>query len=83
MASVETVGEIAQELQVSTDFLLGKVEDPLPTSEIIYELRTKPARIHDLENGSGPMPVAEAAQEHVAIVEVDTATGVRETSRWL
>ena len=74
-ASVETMGEIARELQVSTDFLLGKVEDPRPTSDIIYELRTKLARIHDLENGSRPMPVAEAAQEHIAIVEVDTAAG--------
>ena len=74
-ASVETVGRIAHELQVSTDFLLGKVEDPRPTGDIIYELRTKLARIHDLENGTGPMPADEAAQEHIAIVEVDAAAG--------
>lgn len=74
-ASVETVGRIANELQVSTDFLLGKVEDPRPTGEIIYELRTKLARIHDLENGNGPMPVDDAAQAHIAIVEVDAAAG--------
>ena len=72
-ASIETVGEIAQELEVSTDFLLGKVEDPRPTGEIIYELRTKLARIHDLENGNGSMPVDDAAQDHIAIVEVDAA----------
>ena len=64
-----------EELQVSADFLLGKVEDPRPTGEIIYELRTKLAQIHDLENGTGPMPVDEAAKEHIAIVEVDTAAG--------
>ena len=74
-ASIETVGEIAQALQVSTDFLLGKVDDPRPTDEIIYELRTKQARIHDLENGNGPMPADGAAQEHIAIVEVDVAAG--------
>ena len=64
-----------EELQVSADFLLGKVEDPRPTGEIIYELPTKLAQIHDLENGTGPMPVDEAAKEHIAIVEVDTAAG--------
>lgn len=74
-ASVETVGKIAQELQVSTDFLLGRVEDPRPTRDVVYELRTKLARIHDLENGMGPLPVDEAAQEHIAIVEVDAAAG--------
>lgn len=73
-ASIETVGEIAHALRVSTDFLLGKVKDPRPTDDIVYELRTKLARIHDLENGTGPM-VEEAAQEHIAIVEVDAAAG--------
>ena len=74
-ASLETVVELAEKLQVSADFLLGKVEDPRPTSEILYEVRTQRAQIHDLENGTGPMPVNEAAQEHIAIVEVDTAAG--------
>ena len=32
-------------------------------------------RIHDIENGTWPMPAGEPAQEHIAIVEIDTAAG--------
>ena len=74
-ASVETVAQIAHQLGVSTDFLLGKVDDPRPTGDIIHELRSKLARLHDLEQGTGPPPAEEVAQEHIAVVEVDTAAG--------
>ena len=65
---------IADALTTSLDYLLDRVDDPRPTSEIACELKTKAARIRDLEEGYAE-PLDPNWQEHVGIDELDTTVG--------
>ena len=65
---------IADALETSLDHLLGRVDDPRPTSEIASELKTKTARIRDLEEGHAE-PLDPDWQEHVGVDQLDTTVG--------
>ena len=65
---------IADALETSLDHLLGRVDDPRPTSEIASALKTKTARIRDLEEGHAE-PLDPDWQEHVGVDQLDTTVG--------
>ena len=50
-ASLRTAIGIAEALDTSLDYLVGRVDDSRPAHEIASELKTKSARIRDLEEG--------------------------------
>ena len=65
---------IADALETSIEHLVGRVDDPRPTSEIASELKTKTARIRDLEEGHAE-PLDPDWQEHVGVDQLDTTVG--------
>ena len=65
---------IADALETSIDHLLGRVDDPRPASEIASEMKTKTARIRDLEEGHAE-PLDPDWQEHVGVDQLDTTVG--------
>ena len=73
-ASLPTAIGIADALDTPLDYLVGRVDDPRPASEIASELKTKTARIRDLEDGHAE-PLDPEWQEHVGIDQLDTTVG--------
>ena len=65
---------IADALATSLDYLLGRVDDPRPVHEMASELKTKTARIRDLEEGHAE-PLDPSWREHVGIDRLDTTVG--------
>ena len=49
--SLRNAVAIADALDTSLEFLLGRVDDPRPAQEITCELKAKTARVRDLEEG--------------------------------
>ncbi len=76
--SLCTAIALAQALRVSLDYLVGRVDEPTPTREIACDLKTKIARIRDLEDGHAE-PLDPNWHEHVGIDEVDTTVGADST----
>ena len=70
---------IADALETSLDHLLGRVDDPRPTSEIASELKTKAARVRDLEAGHAERLDPECA-DYVGVNEIDATVGAGATS---
>ena len=79
-ASLRTAIGIAEALDTSLDYLVGRVDDPRPAHEIASELKMKSARIRDLEEGHAE-PLDPNWREHVAIDQVDTTVGADGTVR--
>ena len=79
-ASLRTAIVIADALDTSLDYLLGRVDDPRPAREMASELKTKTARIRDLEEGHAE-PLAPDWREHVGIDQLDTTVGADGTVR--
>ena len=71
---------IADALDASLDYLVGRVDDPRPAREMASELRAKTARIRDLEEGHAE-PLDPNWREHVGIDQVDTTVGADGTVR--
>ena len=71
---------IADALNSSVDYLVGRADDPRPAREIAAELKTRIARVRDLEEGH-----AEALdptwQDHMGIDQLDTTVGADGTIR--
>ena len=76
--SLRTAIALAEALKVSLDYLVGRVDEPTPTREMACNLKTKIARIRDLENGHAE-PLDPNWHEHVGIDEVDTTVGANST----
>ncbi len=72
--SLRTAMAAAKALNISMDYLVGWVDETTPTREIVFDLRTKIARIRELEEGQAE-PLDENWQEHVGIREIDAAAG--------
>ena len=79
-ASLPTAIVIAEALDTSLDYLVGRVDDPRPASKMASELKTKTARIRDLEEGHAE-PLDPDWQEHVGIDQLDTTVGADRTVR--
>ena len=79
-ASLRTTIVIADALGTSLDYLVGRVDDPRPAREMASELKTKTARIRDLEEGHAE-PLDANWQEHVGIDQFDTTVGADGTVR--
>ena len=73
-ASLHTAIVIANALNTSLDYLVGRVDNPKPACEMAPELKTKTARIQDLEEGHAE-PLAPDWREHVGIDQLDTTVG--------
>ena len=78
--SLRTTIVIAEALGTSLDYLVGRVDDPRPAHEITVELKTKIARIQDLEEGHAES-LDPNWQEHVGIDQLDTTVGADGTVR--
>ena len=76
--SLRTAIALAEALKVSLDYLVGRVDEPTPTREIACDLKTKIARIRDLEEGHAEL-LDPNWHEHVGIDEVDTTVGADST----
>ena len=72
--SLRNAALIAMALGTSMDYLLGWVEDARRSQEITSELKTKIARVRDLEEGHAE-PLDPKWLEHVGIEELDTVVG--------
>ena len=72
--SVRAMIAIADALETSMDYLAGRVDDTRPTREIACELKTKIARVRDLEEGHAE-PLDPGWHEHVGIEQIDTTAG--------
>lgn len=79
-ASLRTAIAIADALETSLDYLVGRVDDPRPAREMATELATQTARIRDLEEGHAE-PLDPDWMEHVGIDQVDTTVGADGTIR--
>ena len=62
----------ANALNISMDYLVGWVDEMTPTREIVFDLRTKIARIRELEEGQAE-PVDKNWQVQVGLPEIDAA----------
>ena len=69
---------LADALNTSVDYLLDRVEDPRAIQEIAGELKTKTARVRDLESGHAERLDPECA-DYVGINEVDATVGAGAT----
>ena len=78
--SLRNAVAIADALDTSLDYLLGRVDDPRPAHTMASELKTKTARIRDLEDGHAE-PLDPNWQEHVGIDQLDTTVGADGTVR--
>ena len=78
--SLRNAVAIADALGTSVDYLLGRVDDPRPAHTMASELKTKTARIRDLEEGHA-QPLDPAWQDHVGIDQLDTTVGTDGTVR--
>ena len=76
--SLRTAMAIAKALGTSMDYLVSRVDDARPAHEIASELKTKIARIRDLEEGHAE-PLDPNWHEHVGIDELDTTVGADST----
>ena len=76
--SLRTAMAIAKALGTSMDYLVSWADEPTPVREIAYELKTKIARIRDLEEGHAE-PLDPNWHEHVGINELDTTVGADST----
>ena len=79
-ASLGTAVALADALGTSLDYLVGRVDDPRPTRELVSELAAKTARVRDLEEGCAE-PLDPDWREHVGIDQVDTTVGADGTVR--
>ncbi len=79
-ASLRTAVALADALDTSLDHLVGRVDDPRPTRELVSELAAKTARVRDLEEGCAE-PLDPDWREHVGIDQVDTTVGADGTVR--
>ena len=70
--SLRTAMAAAKALRISMDYLVGWVDDATPTRKIVFDLKTKIARIRDLEEGHAK-PLDENWQEYVGINEINAA----------
>ena len=73
-ASLHTAITIADALDTSVDYLVGRVDDPKPVREMASDLKTKTARIRDLEEGHAE-PLDPNWREHVGIDRLNTTVG--------
>ena len=72
--SLRTTIALADALGTSIEYLMDRVEDPRPMQEIVAELKTKTARVRDLEAGHAERLDPECA-DYVGINEVDATVG--------
>ena len=72
--SLRTTIAISDALKTSIEYLMDRVEDPRPMQEIVAELKTKTARVRDLEAGHAERLDPECA-DYVGINEVDATVG--------
>ncbi len=79
-ASLDTAIAIADALNTSVDYLMNRVDDPRPAREMASELKTKTARILDLEEGHAER-LDPNWSEHVGIDQLDTTVGADATVR--
>ena len=69
--SLRSAMAIAKTLNISMDYLVGWVDEATPTREIVFDLRTKIARIRELEEGQAE-PLDENWRKQVGIEEIET-----------
>lgn len=72
--SLRTAMAAAKALNISMDYLVGWVDEATPTREIVFDLRTKIARIRELEEGQAE-PLDGNWREQVGLTEIDAAAG--------
>ena len=77
--SLRTTIALADALGTSIEYLMDRVEDPRPMQEIVAELKTKTARVRDLEAGHAERLDPECA-DYVGVNEVDATVGAGATS---
>lgn len=70
-ASLRNAARIAEALNVSTDYLVGRADDPRRTADLIHELQLAEQR----HGGHKTAPEDEQVEDDIAILEVDTAAG--------
>ncbi len=70
-ASLRNAARIAEALNVSTDYLVGRANDPRRTADLIHELQLAEQR-HGRHKTT---PKDEHVEDDIAILEVDTAAG--------
>ena len=72
--SIRTMVAAASALNVSLDFLAGLVNDPRAARDLVHIVKTKHARILDLEGGRGDNPVYDD-HAHIEFTDIRTAAG--------
>ena len=78
-ASLRTSIALADALATSIEYLVERVDDPRPMQEIVTELKTKAARVRDLEAGHAERLDPECA-DYVGVNEIDATVGAGATS---
>ena len=78
-ASLRTSIALADALGTSIEYLVERVDDPRPMQEIVTELKTKAARVRDLEAGHAERLDPECA-DYVGVNEIDATVGAGATS---
>ena len=77
--SLRTTIAISDALETSIEYLMNRVDDPRPMQEIVAELKTKAARVRDLEAGHAERLDPECA-DYVGVNEIDATVGAGATS---
>ena len=72
-ASLRNAARIAEALNVSTDYLVGRADDPRRTADLIHELQLAEQR--NGRHTTATAPDEEQVKDDIAILEVDTAAG--------